>query len=274
MDLWVFFVLFLPFLPFLVIALSFAPEEQKEKINVFCSIKELKSYIKNVMEDYKVTFCEEQRDAEIIFTDKKEEEGKRIAWSPLVIVIGKKMIERYVNEGYIIKNGNAYVIDFDKIMKKTLLGEFGDKIYSNTSYEELFYNFLKIQANDGIYRNEENCEIVEKFLSCKNVIQISSDVLERIRIIRNPEDEIYLVFEKEIYAIPNYCNVEIAYIKNTVLYEVYCLAEENIQNKLSPYLCRIVRKSNYRCEEAPAAVRCKYKVLDEIAYVETTPIRK
>lgn len=217
------------------------PYEERIPINVYCA-EEFQKDIKEVIEESslgetnRVVFTESKQNAEFILTDKitKADQGyEKIAWTPLVIAIDnttKNKIKSYTEEGYLTEaQDGCYTIHFDRIIDDTIKGEWKDKIFcpkQDTREGELFFDFLLININGGRYpKNEEEIqqctEKANQFLN--STVVIEQDVKEKLENKKVVENEIYILFEDDIYKLisNSTTNYDISYPSNTILYEWY-----------------------------------------------------
>ena len=220
---------------------SMIPYEEREPTKVYC-IDEVKEKIKKIIENsnfgdtHRVIFTDNKDEAEFVLTDRitsKDDGYERLAWSPLIVAFDdttKNKVESYIKDGYLIEaeNGHTYTIDFQKVIEATLEGKWTDKIYCpkvTTREGEIFFDFLLININSGKYPQNseelEKCtEVANKFLSSNLVLQCDSK--ERLKNKKTLENEICIIFEKDIYSMESKgYHFEISYPTDTVLYEIY-----------------------------------------------------
>jgi len=182
----------------------------------------------------RVVFIDSKQEANFILTDEitKEDEGyKKIAWSPLVVAIDdttKDKIKSYEDGGYITEDDDVYTIYFDSIIQATIDGKWEDKIFCpklSTMEGKKFYDFLLINVNNGRYPKEQELqECTEKVNSFLNSnIVIEGDVKDRLKNKGTVKNELYVLFENDVYDIFSQAEAEydISYPSNTVLYEWY-----------------------------------------------------
>lgn len=207
------------------------PYQDRIPINVYCN-KQFQNDIKETIEDasigdtHRVVFTENKDEAEFILTNeihKSDKEYEKVGWSPLVIVFNDD-----VRFGYCVEDDYSYIMEFNKIIDLVIKGELKQKIYCpklDTREGKLFFDFLLITINGGIYPNEAKLEKVtekaEKFLNSEVVIQ--TEVAEKLKTTKNVKDEFYILFENEVCKnfSSNEYSFNIAYPKNTVVYEYY-----------------------------------------------------
>lgn len=218
------------------------PYEEKTPLNVYCN-KEFQKQTKEMLEKsdfgdtHRVVFTDNKDTAEFVLTDRitnKDVGYEKIGWTPLIVAFDnttKNKVKNYIKEGYLIGPETiytSYTINFKKIIDSTLSNEWNDKIYCpklDTREGELFFDFLLVNINSGKYpKNDEELERCTKtaneFLSSNIVIQC--DTKERLENKQIVENEIFIIFEKDIHNMSdgNY-QFEISYPTDTVLYEFY-----------------------------------------------------
>ena len=229
------------------------PYEEKTPLNVYCN-KEFQKQTKEMLEKsdfgdtHRVVFTDNKDTAEFVLTDRitnKDVGYEKIGWTPLIVAFDnttKNKVKNYIKEGYLIEsesNYTSYTINFKKIIDSTLSNEWNDKIYCpklDTREGELFFDFLLVNINSGKYpKNDEELERCTKtaneFLSSNIVIQC--DTKERLENKQIVENEIFIIFEKDIYNMSddNY-QFEISYPTDTVLYEIYCCCKGNNEKEI------------------------------------------
>lgn len=274
------------------------PEEKKEPINVYC-LDELKPDIKSMIEKsslgdtHKVVFSDDKEKSELILTDKilaSDEGYEKIAFSPIIVAFdnNKEKRAKYKKKGYIIVENDMYTINFDKIIDDTISGKWKEKIYCpelDTKEGQVFFDFLIINSNNGIYpRNEQEMQKAtqkaNQFMNCKVVLQVDS--ADRLRIKKHVKDELYIILEKNIYNIEtDKYGFDICYPSNTTCYEVYFkVQDENVEElkkiierkrffETSPNLEWKMRKKCYRVSSYIKAKNTdSYAESDSFSYVE------
>lgn len=235
------------------------PYEERTPINVYCA-EEFQETIKNILEKsslgdtHRVVLTDNKDEAEIVLTDRittKDIGYERVGWTPLIVAFDdttKNKVASYIEEGYLIesKSNNAYAINFKKIIDSTLSKEWKDNIYCpmpSTREGELFFDFLLVNINAGRYpRNDEEFESCTKtaneFLSSNIVIQC--DAKERLEKKKIVENELYIIFEKDIGNMQsNDYQFEISYPTDTVLYEIYYCCKGNNEKKIRNVMNKI-----------------------------------
>lgn len=215
---------------------NMVPYEQRQVLNVYCR-EEFKNDLKKMIDESKlgethqVVFTRNVKDAELILTDEKkasDADYEKIAWTPLIVVFdnSKEKTREYETEEY-LKLNSSYTLYFGKVIDSVISGTWTDKIYcpkEDTTEGRLFHEFLLITVNDGIYPSEDQmaaCENkVNQFLSSKMVVR--ANATERLKTKMVVENEMYFVFENEIYNMTSSSyDFDIAYPENTVVKEWY-----------------------------------------------------
>lgn len=275
------------------------PYEERTAINFYCPEK-FQQDIKKIIEKsslfkktHKVVFVSDKSNAEFILTDKitqTEEDYVRVGWSPLVVAFDnqtKGKVKNYTSKGYLVESDNTYTIDFEKVIDDTLNGEWKDKIYCpqpNTREGELFFDFLLININHGIYpKSEEELEyciqIANQFLNSSIVMQ--TNVVQRLKHKLAVENELYVLLESNLYDMKsdNY-EFDISYPINTVLEEYYYgfqganqkdLKEVLEHEKWTEYGNRvqnIMHLQGYRYNEYAPGIGIYFHVKNGFSYVE------
>lgn len=231
------------------------PEEEKQPINVYC-LEELKPEIKSMIDKsslgdtHKVVFSDNKEESELILTDEilaADDGYEKIAFTPLIVAFDNNKNKRaeYEKNGYILEENDIYTINFDKIIDDTISGKWKEKIYCpkiDTKEGQVFFDFLIINSNNGIYPRDEQemqkaTQKANQFMNCSAVLQV--DPLEKLKMKKHAKDELYILFEKYIYNIEHYRDGwDISYPSNTTCYEMYF----KIQGKNAEKLRRISEK--------------------------------
>lgn len=236
------------------------PYEEKTPINVYC-LEDFQEEIKEIIEKsfmgetHRVVFTDSKEEVEFILTDKITTTDigyERVGWTPLIIafdVTTEDKIKSYEKDGYLVESNYSYKINFEKIIEATLAQEWTDKIYCprlSTREGELFFDFLLININSGVYpKSEEELEECTKkaneFLNSNVVVQ--GDATERLENKKIVENELYIIFEKDIYDMQsNDYEFEISYPTNTVLYEIYYYSKGDNAKEIKEV---VERKNNF-----------------------------
>lgn len=281
------------------------PYEEKVPMNVYC-MEGFQEKVKKIIEEssigenYKVVFTDNKEQAEFIFADDVTNLNgnyKRVGWTPLIVAFDNNntadKIKNYKEAEYLTEvsdsNGkSSYMIDFAKIIKDTIAGNWTDKIYCpnlDTLEGNLFFDFLIININDGKYpENKEKLQECTKkaneFLNNSLVVQLNS--IERLKNKKIVTNELYIIFEKEIYSMTDsYYKFNISYPTNTVAKEFYYSSKGEKEKELKELfeqetlisegnrLQDMLYKERIRTDSHNNAYETnKYKESDGFSYVE------
>lgn len=256
---WIIVLAILGFFTYREYEKSIAPNPEKiEKgtLNIYTDIDGYEKTIKEgtrseVTDKYNLNFLEDSdiKMADIILTDdatnlKPDREYRTIAYSPMVVMMRcDDSIEKYKENGLLIKekDENEAEIDFKKIMDAVMKNEtwscFGGedkpiKVYcpqKGTADANLFYQFLLITANNGVYpttqAQKEICEqMANDFLDAPMVEGV--DIVNRVIKVQDIGCDIYVMPEADYWKA--YDSIKendlisfIAYPTETVIKEIY-----------------------------------------------------
>lgn len=112
----------------------------------------------------------------------------------------------------------------------------------------MFYQFLLINANSGKYPEskeqiESSTKKVKDFL--KSDVVVKCDTKDRLNKKRKVENELYIIFEKDLKGIRNQeYKFKVSYPTNTVLYEFYYLC----QGEHKKEIVEVINKRDWRFE--------------------------
>lgn len=317
---WIIVLAILGFFTYREYEKSIAPKPEeivKGTLNIYTDIDGYEKTIKKetrseVTDKYNLNFLEDSdiKMADILLTDdvtnlKPDKEYKTIAYSPMVVMMRcDDSLKEYRKSGLLIRENeededdkeNGASINFKKIMDAVIKNEtwscFGGedkpiKVYcpqKGTADANLFYQFLLITANNGVYpttqAQKETCEqMANRFLGSPMVEEV--DIVSRVIKVQDIGCDIYVMAEADYWKA--YDSVKdndlisfIAYPTETVIKEIYyqtngtdaakAFDEEFEKEKfLSAKLSYQLTGSRYRNIDSPGARDKRDKDYERIA---------
>ena len=161
------------------------------------------------------------------------------------------------------------------MIENTLDGKWKDKIYCpkpNTREGEIFFDFLLVSINGRYPKNPEeitSCtKIANEFLD--NSLVVQCDVNERLERKRVIENELYIIFEKDIYNMEDGYGYDISYPSNTVTCDYYYYKGGDNAENLEKSILKSMYKNGIRSEknDGDAISSSYYHVSNGFSYVE------
>lgn len=267
------------------------PYDEKTTISTYCPEK-IREKTKKVIEDskigktHKIVFTNNKNTAEVVLTDKittTDSGYEKVGWTPLIVAFDIKnenKKESYKKNGYFeeFKSGRyiKYTVNFKKVIEDTLDGKWKDKIYCpnpNTREGEIFFDFLLVSINGRYPKNYEEINSCTKraneFLD--NSLVVQCDVNERLERKRVIENELYIIFEKDIYNMEDGYEYDISYPSNTVTCDYYYYHKggdntEDLEESILESMCKNGIRSEIYYGDAISS--SYYHVSNGFSYVE------